>query len=372
MRTLIWTDSDCFAGTERHCLDLSRSLMALGHQVSVGARPNTPLSEQVLKGGGALVFLEGMSSPASTIFELRKRLKQGEIDVIHAHNGVSSLLSCLAVARARRGRVVVTEHFIAPARTRRRGMYRRLSKAVHRWMDRRISRRIAISKAVADSIKHRADTAPSKIRLVLNGVAPPPDGELRRVTARERLGLPQEAPMLLCPARLEPEKGHVTYLNALAMLQAEGVAFESILIGGGSLFGMLEQRIRELGLQQRVRLAGHQSDAGPWMQASDLVVLPSPMEPFGLVLAEAMSRGIPVVAADSGGPREIVNESSGRLFAPGDQRELATRLFELLRHPESLVELGAGALERWRSCFRADRMAREVAAVYHEVHSSQC
>lgn len=369
MTTLIWTDSDCFAGTERHCLDLSRSLLGLGHRVRVGARPGTPLAENVRKSGAELVALDGITSPASTILDLQRRLKKGDIDLIHAHNGMSSLMACIAVERAGRGRVVVTEHFIAPARTRRRGLYRRFSKIVHRWMDGRISRRIAISKAVADSIKQRADTSLSKIHLVLNGVLPPPDGELRRATARERLGLPLSTPMILCPARLEPEKGHVTYLNALAMLQAEGVSFDSILIGGGSLFGALEQRIRDLGLQARVRLAGQQPDSGVWMQAADLVVLPSPMEPFGLVLAEAMSRGIPVVAANSGGPQEIVNAACGRLFTPGDQRELATHLFELLKNPAELAHLGNGALQRWESCFRAERMAKEVAAVYQEVHN---
>ncbi len=366
MRTLIWTDSDRFAGTERHCLDLSQSLRRLGHQVCVGARQHSPLAERVRLENGTLLPLGGKSAVSTSVRRLSGLLKRGEIDLIHAHNGVSAFLSCVASSHAGRGRVVVTEHFISPARARRRGVVKEASEFLHGWMGKRIRRWIAISEAVAKAIHARNQRSGSKVRLVLNGVASPSLDEPVREQAREKLGLSQTGLKLLCPARLEAEKGHATLLNALAMLRDEGVPFEALLIGGGSLFNWIEQRILELGLSLHVRLLGEQSNPGWWMQASDIVVLPSPMEPFGLVLAEAMSRGIPVVAADSGGPKEIVTPECGALFRSGDARDLACRLWELSKGPDRLSRMGAAAHQRWASCFSLERMAREVATVYDE------
>ncbi|NDJ15230.1 MAG: glycosyltransferase, partial [Acidobacteriia bacterium] len=119
-----------------------------------------------------------------------------------------------------------------------------------------------------------------------------------------------------------------------------------------------------------VRMVGHQSSPELWMRASDVVVLPSEAEPFGLVLPEAMSRGLPVVAASAGGPLEIVSPESGLLFSPGDSGDLASKLRELMGNQTLCQRLGLGASGRWRSHFSLDRMAAEIASVYSETESN--
>jgi glycosyltransferase involved in cell wall biosynthesis len=143
----------------------------------------------------------------------------------------------------------------------------------------------------------RGDTCPEKIRQVFNGVNGGGRHELDRTAARALLGLPCDIPILLCVARLEPEKGHWVLLNALKMLSREKTEFLALLVGEGSLEMGLMRRIRELGVSKWVRLVGQQPDVSVWLRAADVFVLPSSAEPFGLALLEAMCRGIPAVAA---------------------------------------------------------------------------
>ncbi len=366
MRVIIWTDSDRFAGTERHCFDLHTGLREIGVDSCIGARVGSPLAAKVSENGGGWESLDASRAPVRSVQRLASLLRQRAVDVVHAHNGVAALLSCAAVARAGRGAVVATQHFIKPARSSRRGLPRLASQCAHHWMSARISRWIAISGAVAAAMTSRGDASFNRIRLIHNGVGAPPAEEPDRVSARSLLGIEENTRLILCAARLEPEKGHSTLLNALAMLGAENIAFRACLIGDGSLKSEIQRRIDTLGLQQSVRLEGHQQSPGTWMRASDLLVLPSPDEPFGLVLTEAMSRGVPVIAAAAGGPLEIVNSECGLLFTPEDNRDLARKLQTLLLHPELRSRLGSGGLHRWRSRFNLSRMAQQVAAVYRE------
>jgi glycosyltransferase involved in cell wall biosynthesis len=216
-------------------------------------------------------------------------------------------------------------------------------------------------------MRERGDTCGDRVRVVRNGVAPPLKDEPAKQEGRRLVGLPEDGVVILCPARLEPEKGHDILLRALKVLRLRDVRFEAVLMGGGSLEGVLKQRVRDLNLRDCVRFVGHQSRSDVWMRASDIVVLPSPAEPFGLVLAEAMSRGIPVVAAAAGGPLEIVDSGSGRLFVPGNADDLAGHLRELVAEPLSRARLGAGGASRWSQHFSLQRMAREVSAVYAEL-----
>ena len=370
MRVLLWTDSNGFAGTEKHCLELALGLEAMGIGVSMGAPQCSPLALRAEAAGLKTVALDAKLCPRKAIRNVAQMVRTGQAEVVHAHNGVSTLFGCLALERAGCGNVVATQHFIHPARQRRRGIARIFSGALHRWMRPRISRWIAISAAVAQAMRDRGDTSEGRLRVVRNGVAPPGVGEPSVLEARRLAGVREDLPLLLCPARLEPEKGHATFLRALQILLLEGWRFEAVLMGGGTLEGTLRRRIDDLKLGRNVRVVGFQSQPEVWMKAADAVVLPSPDEPFGLVLLEAMSRGVPVVAAASGGPLEILDSESGLFFAPGDAEDLAGQLRTLLAEPLLRSRMGACGAERYRTHFSLARMAGEVSRVYEEALDS--
>ena len=364
MQILVWTDSDCFAGTERHCLDLALGLRKFGVDVLLGTRPGSPLALKAQQRGIKVLELGGGLSFFSTVFKIVRGLRSRNLDVIHTHNGVTTLLASFGVWLARSGKLVSTQHFITPARETRRGVVRVLSAFVHRWIGRRVSYWVAISDAVANASRERGDIDPHKLRVVRNGISSPDRDEPLRGNARQWLGISNAVPVILCPARLEAEKGHSVLLEALKIMQLRGSQFAAVFIGGGAMENSVAERIQQLELGGCVRLYGHQSRPEVWMRASDVVVLPSPAEPFGLVLVEAMSRGIPVVAARAGGPVEILDEGCGLFFSPGNAGELADAISKLIEDAELRNRMSAGGEMRWRNCFKVERMVEELHAIY--------
>jgi len=364
MKIVVWTDSDALAGTERHCLDLGAGLRDAGSWVSIACRPSSPMARSVECSQGRLLALDASGAPLAAVSTLRSLLENGELDVIHSHNGRTTFLACLAVLRAGRGCVVATQHFIAPARVTRRGLVRFVSNRMHRWINARVDRWIAISEAVSLGMLARNDVPRSRLSTIPNGTAFPDASEPQRAQARLLLGLPQLTPVILCVARLAAEKGLEVLLSASAMLIADGVLPHILFVGEGALRERLKCLAQELGLSECVQWLGYQSDPGVWMRAADLLVLPSAEEPFGLVLLEAMSRGIPVIAAAAGGPLEIVDSTCGHLFSPGDGRDLATKIKHLLANPSELRRLGEGARLRWKTHFELGTMVCRIKQAY--------
>jgi glycosyltransferase involved in cell wall biosynthesis len=159
--------------------------------------------------------------------------------------------------------------------------------------------------------------------------------------------------------RLVPWKGHRVLLEALARLDAAGTSgWEAWIIGGGDegYQRELEAFARSQGLTDRVRFVGHVGTPRDFVAQCDVLVHASEREPFGLVVAEAMSLGVPVIASDTAGPREIVRPGeTGWLVGVGDSAALAIRLDALMRDPDGCVAIARRAQDDVAKRYRADR-----------------
>lgn len=157
-----------------------------------------------------------------------------------------------------------------------------------------------------------------------------------------------EVPEILCVARLSHEKAHLVLLDAAALLRDRGVEFKLTLVGDGPLREAIEKRIVELELQSIVALRGSLPPATVDLHyhCCDLVVLSSLMEGIPVVLMEAMSKGLPVVATRVGGIPELITHGvNGLLVSPGEAGELADALHCLLLDRELASRLGKAALQ---------------------------
>jgi glycosyltransferase involved in cell wall biosynthesis len=170
------------------------------------------------------------------------------------------------------------------------------------------------------------------------------------------------APLIGMAGRLAPAKRQDLFLRAAAIVAPARPDARFVIIGGQILESEAEYAARlpalaaALGIDDRVAFAGHRADAYAWIDALDVLVHPADREPFGLVIAEALALGKPVVAADAAGPAEIL-AGRGTLVAPGDPDALADGTLEALARPP-----GAVAPPR-----ADDRMAEEFAQLLGEV-----
>lgn len=152
--------------------------------------------------------------------------------------------------------------------------------------------------------------------------------QVSREEARQFLGLPLDAWIVGNVGRLHPDKDQTTLIKGFAKALPELPAGSLLAImGSGRLEQQLKQLAHELGVSDSVRFLGQVSNGRRYFKAFDLFALTSDHEPFGMVLLEAMAAGVPVIATDCGGAKEVVNDARC-LFGLGDVAELAKLLVQ--------------------------------------------
>ncbi len=168
------------------------------------------------------------------------------------------------------------------------------------------------------------------------------------LAARAVKSAPRGAVVIGTLGRLHENKGIDIMLEAFARLRDRGVAARLRIAGDGPEMAALRAMATDLGLDDQVAFTGWVSPAADYLATLDLFVLPSRVEPFGLVVAEAMAAGVPVIASDIDGPKEILEGGAlGQLVPPEDDAALANAI--------------AKAIEDWNGTLRQAAMAQTNA-----------
>jgi phosphatidylinositol alpha-mannosyltransferase len=234
---------------------------------------------------------------------------------------------------------------------------------VLRTVYRRIAAPIAVSSAAAQFLGR---AIPGEVEIVPNGVDVERFARPRGVAE----GLP-EGRRVLWANRLDPQKGFPVAVRAFARLAGEFEDVSLVVAGDGrdrDAIGLLSERDRS-----RVVMLGAvpNDDLPPYHAAADAFVAPAlGQESFGIVLVEAMAAGVPVVASDIPGYREVVRDGiDGLLVRPREPSALAAALRRVLVEPELSSRLARGGRERARE-FSWDVVAPRIEAIYERVVGS--
>lgn len=219
---------------------------------------------------------------------------------------------------------------------------------------------------------------PQKTIAVWNGIdlthyrpAPPTFALGLRTRVRQELDLDPADPLLLCVARLVPQKCIDVLLDAVALLFRDHPVLRCVVVGEGPLRRDLEHKRDQFGLAMIVRFVGHQSDVRPYLEAADMYVTVSNREGFGLSLTEAMAYALPCIATDIVGHDEIVqHQENGLLIPPNSPADLANAIARLLGDPDERTRLGRNAQARVRQCFDVDRAMARIRVILGDESSS--
>jgi glycosyltransferase involved in cell wall biosynthesis len=188
----------------------------------------------------------------------------------------------------------------------------------------------------------------------------------------DRLESPTRAVRFAYVKWLKPTYGPDVLLNALARID-RGVRWQAVLAGDGPLAAPLRQQAKALGITERVRFAGQLSHAGvaELLRESDIFVMPSREESFGVAAAEASACGLPVVSTAVGGvPEVVLDGETGLLVAPDDADALAAALTLLACDPDLRRRLGAAGRAYVARRYVWDLCVNQMEDIYAEVVGS--
>jgi glycosyltransferase involved in cell wall biosynthesis len=291
---------------------------------------------------------------------LHRAARALECDLVDANSLIAGLGAQLAVGR----RLAVVWH----ARDLR------APRGAERWLAHRVTRIAAISGCVADHLFRVTGSARERTVLIYNGIEP--DGLQPARSAdqvRRELGLPEDCPLVGTVGQVIPWKRQEVFIEAAARVLAR-VPRCRFLVVGADLFGehpdwarQLRSLATTLNISDRVIFTGYREDAISVIASLDVLVHPAEDEPLGRVLLEAMSLGVPCVAAASAGPAEIIQDGvTGLLVTPGDVDGFAREVLDLLARPAAARRLAQAARARIERDFSAARMARLTEDLYAE------
>lgn len=180
----------------------------------------------------------------------------------------------------------------------------------------------------------------------------------------------QEPLKVLFVGRLDPEKGLHLALEALADLKNKGIVLPLSIAGQGDAdyTRQCHQLVHERGLEAQVQWLGWKHDLEAIYAGHQLLLMPTLMrEPFGLVIIEAMMRGLVVFASDAYGPAEIIQSGhNGYLFKPGSSQSLADCLAMALKTPSDLVQIGQSAAHESRRSYALDQVKKQVEQILYQ------
>jgi teichuronic acid biosynthesis glycosyltransferase TuaC len=284
-------------------------------------------------------------------------------DVVHAHNAFPEAVASVKAFK-RKFPLVVTVHgtdvnICAKNISLRPAIVRALNST---------SRIISVSRDLKNTLRDIGVTA--EIEIIPNGINTSlfTPGDKRE--ACEKLGLNPDLPRIIFIGNFIPVKGIKYLIGALPEVQHFHPACELVLIGagpGGKDSAAYRKQIEDLGMERHVIILEKvpNGELPGWIRASDVFVLPSIKEGFGIVAVEALACGRPVVATRSGGPEEIVKEGLGFLVPPGDSHALGDAIVKVLFRKDILDP--AQLAETARKRFSLPMITKRIVKVYEDV-----
>lgn len=342
MRIALVISSLTSGGAERVLSELANAWVLRGHKVSLitlsgpDIQPFYPLDRQIQVNHldqfdkVEVCFFRRLKNIVKRLFKLRKSLKLTNPDVILSFVDVTNIITLFASIGL--GIPVVVSERIHPGYHSLPSLYKAARKLIYHRADKVVSQTISASSYFT--------TLPEEKKIVI------PNQVIKAYRLKQERDILKPINQIISVGRLCIQKDFVTLILAFEKIMNHNQHLRLIIYGEGEERQNLERLIQDLSLTEQVFLPGAIQDIEKALCQADLFVFPSLYEGFPNALCEAMAVGLPVIASNVPGNRDVIREGvDGRLFNVGDDAQLARLMEELIRDPSQRVQLSEGALD---------------------------
>lgn len=349
-------------GVQSFLLELAHHLVQQGHEVTIIAGDGLWLEQKLA--GTPIRFLRlkhmGRSihplKDALAVLELTRIFQNNRFDAVHLNSSKMGIIGSIAARIAKVPRIVYRIGgwvFLEPLSTWRKNLYVTLERWTAHFKDTIICVHPGdVEVAKRYNIKPKKDLVaiPNGIRFDVFEHNLKPRNE-----AREELNFPLDVFIFGTVANFYPVKNITGYLEACAKFKTTHPASLFVIMGDGPEYTLIEERIKELDLQEQVILTGNRDDASKLLRAFDAFVLPSTKEGMSWSLLEAMASGLPCIATDVGAARWMLEPSAGLLVAPKNTAELVETMARVADDSQLCDQLGQNARKAVKDRFPLEK-----------------
>ena len=294
------------------------------------------------------------------VLRIARLIKREKVDIVHSHGLLVNIISRTACFLSRCP-IVNTIHVIQHLSSGIRNMY-------YRTLDNFTSRFCQKVITVSDAVKRdllKQGLEEDKLITVPNGIEESPASPTHRVASPSG----ENDKIVGLVGRIAPLKGHDDFITAAKILMSSNPGVKFLIVGediahGGRYLNNLKERVKKDGLEGHVVFTGFVKSIKDVMADFAVLTLPAWEEPFGLVILEAMSLGVPVVATNAGGIPEIIKDNeNGLLIPPRSPGKLSEAILKILNNKNLATRLAQEGLNTVKY-YTAQRMAKAVEDVY--------
>jgi glycosyltransferase involved in cell wall biosynthesis len=358
MKILHTEASTGWGGQEIRILDEAAGFIARGYDVHVAAPAEAPIIAAAKQRGITAHSVPLNRKSAKSLHALARVISEFKPNIIATH---SSSDSWLAGAFHRfihpRPAIVRFRHISTPVS---RGLQ-------NRWLYGRVPKRVVTTgEAIRSMLIDRLKLNPAHVVSIPTGTNLSRYRPGDKIAARRALGLPESGPIIGIVATLRSWKGHRFLVSAMNDPRLSNARL--VIVGDGPQDDNLKRQIEELGLQDRVQLAGRHDDVVPWLQSFDVFALPSTgNEGVPQALMQAMACELPVVTTTAGAIPELADHENNALIVPTENSEaLAGALAHLLRERSLGERLGRAARMKVEKSHSTDAMLNAMTEVFSQ------
>lgn len=346
-------------GAERLMLDLLPRLKEKGQDVELcvfdGTR--TQFYEKMERTGVPINTLQigGNVYNPLNIIRLLRVIRKGRFDIVHTHLTAPQFFAAIA-SLFHKINLITTEHNTS---NRRRDWS--WFKPFDRWMYSRYQYIISISPATTQNLL-RSIIIKRPVLTIYNGINIQKFADSQPIS-RETLAINEDCKLITMVAAFRHEKDQDTVIKAIQFLPEQ---YNVIFVGDGIRRPICEKLAKDLHVDKRIKFLGIRSDVDRILKTTDVVVLSSHVEGFGLAAVEGMAAGKPVIASNVPGLAEVV-EGAGLLFTPSDEKDLVNKILAITTnnaYREQIIEkCRIRALQ-----YDINTMTNKYLHIYQQIH----
>lgn len=369
IKVLHFIDSDGVYGAERVILNLSDELRKSSEFISVVGcivsdlnQDNALYDAAIAKGIEAIKIPISNSKLIGDLPKAAKLLKQSEIDLIHSHGYKPSVYGFI-IKLLSKVQIMATCHLwfepkSGPLKMRFMIM---LEKFFYRWYP--------LIVTVSEPIKRvlvQNNIPSDKVFVVENGVEITHDNALDSHQLKKELNIDNDTFVILNVGRLSKQKAQADLITAASHLKQFSEKFVLLIVGEGPLSCALNDQMKQLDLEQQVKLLGYREDIKALLSIADVFALPSLDEGMPMALLEAASASVPIVTTLVGDISKLIIDGETGIVIPFEKPELlADAIKKIWNNPEKAENIASAARKRMAERYSNQVMGEKYSKLYH-------